>query len=197
MKYICDAKKVKMIRKAIKKIRMQKIDKMLENPPKTDLREIIEKTLPVKEENILITGNPKQGLKLRIHKSHLKFTLDNRSNKDKDPMNRYQISEVSEEEQLHRKRMNEFLTHMDRRTKIVNKIKELRERKKKICKVMNYVSQNYNDLTNKDNTVFSSPAKENLESTELVDNSSLVDRIINDESIPGDKIDYRMMVGQE
>jgi hypothetical protein len=136
MKYICEPRKVKQIRKAIKQIRMQKIDQMIENnefleqsyyntePTPDQPVNIIDRTVVVKEENILISGNPKQGLKLKIYNSHLKHTIDPKpSNRDE------KVGDVPYEEKLHRSRMNEFIAHLDRRAKIVNKIKELRERK--------------------------------------------------------------------
>lgn len=122
MKYIWEPNKVKQIRSAIRKIRAQKIDDMIQNPPTTDLNDIIDQTVSIKEENILITGNPKQGLKLKIHKSHLKHTIDPK------PVNKYEISEMPPQERQHRKRMSEFLSHVDRRIRIATKIQQLRDK---------------------------------------------------------------------
>ena len=131
MKLIWEPEKVGQIRKAIKKIREQKIMQLAENPFPKDLsdsalkeykNELIEQTINVKEENVLITGNPKQGLKLKILKNHLKSSFDPNSMKEE------RITEIPLEEKRHRKLMTEFLTHAERRSKIVAKIEELRNK---------------------------------------------------------------------
>mmetsp|Transcript_10828 Transcript_10828/g.12189 ORF Transcript_10828/g.12189 Transcript_10828/m.12189 type:complete len:116 (-) Transcript_10828:509-856(-) len=115
MKYVCDAEKVRRIRRAIKTIRAQKLDEMIEcstievcphiapdlhQEPQVqgqndeaketvcrkcqqetqckflqEMREndngvnIVDRTITVKEENVFVSGNPKQGLKLKIQHS--------------------------------------------------------------------------------------------------------------------------------
>lgn len=116
---------------------MQKLDRMIEDnsildQSKEDLLKAAEnditladKTVVVKEENVLISGNPKQGLKLKIHNSGLKYTIDPKNNaKDQD-----KINEIPIEERNHRIKMNEFYMHLEKRSIIINKIKELKERK--------------------------------------------------------------------
>ena len=86
---------------------------------------LADKTIVVKEENVLISGNPKQGLKLKIHNSGLKHIIDPKNNaKDQD-----KISEMPLEERNHRVKMNEFYMHLEKRSIIINKINELKERK--------------------------------------------------------------------
>ena len=137
MKVVWDPNKIKTIRKAIKKIRIEKLNRMIEDNSlldqwRSDLKaekegeiSLIDKTLVSKEENVLVSGNPKQGLKLKIHNSGMKYIIDPKHNlKDQE-----RISEMSNEEKNHRSKMNEFVWHLERRSMIINKINELKERK--------------------------------------------------------------------
>ena len=85
---------------------------------------------------MLVSGNNKQGLRLKIYHSHLKHTSYHKNITHND-----RISDTPIEEKNHRSTMNEFLAHLDRKQKIEKKIKLLREKRKRICKIMNHSSE--------------------------------------------------------
>ena len=151
MKYICEPEKVKQIRKAIKIMRIKKIEQMIEknefleqskhqvehghNSDKlqhasNEVLNIVDRTVVVKEENVLISGTPKQGLKLKIINSQLKHTVMPKSTKPED-----RVNSIPLEESQHRARMDEFLAHLERRAKFIEKIKELRQKKLQLTSI--------------------------------------------------------------